>query len=158
MEEKIIDKQEEIPENLKEIQKMIGKAKELSKEEIKKLEKEAEESVDFLKKIDEIELPTNKYVIFTDGEEQLLYENEEFYTISSTDSRKTKKKRTKKEATDLYLEYFIKYQLNPILEKREINKEKQISIVEKFKDIQITEQAKTEQVQEKQIEQEDLTI
>jgi len=158
MEEKIIDKQEEIPENLKEIQKMIGKAKELSKEEIKKLEKEAEESVDFLKKIDEIELPTNKYVIFTDGEEQLLYENEEFYTISSTDSRKTKKKRTKKEATDLYLEYFIKYQLNPILEKREINKEKQISIVEKFKDVQITEQAKTEQVQEKQIEQEDLTI
>ena len=76
--------------------------KELTKEEIKKLTEEARESIDFLKKIDEIELPKDKYVIFTDGEEQLFYENGEFYIISATDSTKTKKKKTKKEATDLY--------------------------------------------------------
>lgn len=66
--------------------------KELTKEEIKKLTEEARESIDFLKKIDEIELPKDKYVIFTDGEEQLFYENGEFYIISATDSTKTKKK------------------------------------------------------------------
>ena len=92
--------------------------KELTKEEIKKLTEEARESIDFLKKIDEIELPKDKYVIFTDGEEQLFYENGEFYIISATDSTKTKKKKTKKEATDLYLNFFIKYQLNPILDLR----------------------------------------
>lgn len=92
--------------------------KELTKEEIKKLTEEARESIDFLKKIDEIELPKDKYVIFTDGEEQLFYENGEFYIISTTDSTKTKKKKTKKEATDLYLNFFIKYQLNPILDLR----------------------------------------
>ena len=38
--------------------------KELTKEEIKKLTEEARESIDFLKKIDEIELPKDKYVIY----------------------------------------------------------------------------------------------
>ena len=99
--------------------------KELTKEEIKKLTEEARESIDFLKKIDEIELPKDKYVIFTDGEEQLFYENGEFYIISATDSTKTKKKKTKKEATDLYLNFFIKYQLNPILDLRNRKERKQ---------------------------------
>lgn len=97
---------------------VLKNKKELSKEEIKKLTEEARESIDFLKKIDEIELPKDKYVIFTDGDEQLFYENGEFYIISTTDSTKVKKKKTKKEATDMYLDFFIRYQLNPILDLR----------------------------------------
>ncbi len=115
--------------NLEEIFKkeVLKNKKELSKEEIKKLTEEARESIDFLKKIDEIELPKDKYVIFTDGDEQLFYENGEFYVISSTDSTKVRKKKTKKEATDMYLNFFIKYQLNPILDlrKQQENKVKQ---------------------------------
>ena len=106
--------------------------KELSKEEIKKLTEEAKNSIDFLQKIDEVELPSDKYVIFTDGEEQLYYENGEFFSISSTDSTKRKKKKTKKEATDMYLDYFIKYQLNPILDQRDVKKQK-MEIIEKQK-------------------------
>lgn len=98
--------------------------KELSKEEIKKLTEEARESIDFLEKIETIELPTDKYVIFTDGDEQLFYEGGEFYVVSSIDSTVRKKKKTKKEATDMYLDYFIKYQLNPILDQRDIKRQK----------------------------------
>ena len=121
--------------NLEEIFKkeVLKNKKELSKEEIKKLTEEARESIDFLKKIDEIELPKDKYVIFTDGDEQLFYENGEFYVISSTDSTKVRKKKTKKEATDMYLNFFIKYQLNPILDlrKQQENKAKQTKITQK---------------------------
>lgn len=95
--------------------------KELTKEEIKKLTEEAMVSIDFLKKIEEVEIPSDKYVVFTDGEEQLYYENGEFFVISTTDSKKERKKKTKKEATDMYLDFFIKYQLNPILDQRGAN-------------------------------------
>ena len=114
----------------KEVLKSLDKEK-LTKDEIKKLTEEAKESIDFLQKIDEIELPKDKYVIFTDGEEQLYYENGEFYVISTTDGRKMKKKKTKKEATDMYLDYFIKYQLNPILDQKNILKEKREKLKEK---------------------------
>lgn len=79
---------------------------------------EAKVTIDFLTKVDEVELPKDNYVIFTDGNEQLYYENGEFYVISATNGLKKKVKKTKKEATDMYLDYFIKYQLNPILDAR----------------------------------------
>lgn len=106
--------------------------KEVSKEEIKKIMEEARESIDFLGKIESIELPKDKYVIFTEGNEQLFYESGEFYIVSSIDSTVRKKKKTKKEATDMYLDYFIKYQLNPILDQRDIKRQK-LEIMEKEK-------------------------
>lgn len=90
----------------------------LSKKEKEALMQEAKVTVDFLTKVDEVELPKDNYVIFTDGNEQLYYENGEFYIISTTNGLKKKVKKTKKEATDMYLDYFIKYQLNPILDAR----------------------------------------
>ena len=96
----------------------------LSAKQKEALREEASVTVDFLNKIDEIELPKDNYIVFTDGKEQLLYENGEFYIVSTTDSLKKKKKKTKKEATDMYLDFFIKYQLNPILDSKNMSKDK----------------------------------
>lgn len=99
----------------------------LSAKQKKALMEEAKTTLDFLDKIDEVELPKDNYVVFTDGKEQLLYENGEFYVISTTDSTRIKKKKTKKEATDMYLDFFIKYQLNPILDsKKGVTKDKTV--------------------------------
>ena len=86
-----------------------------------KLKKEALESVNFVEKIDEINLEFNKYVIFTDGKVQLIYEDGEFYVVSSTDATVKKEKKKKEEAKNMYLEYFIRYVLNPIIKQRDIN-------------------------------------
>ena len=96
----------------------------LSAKQKEALREEASVTVDFLNKIDEIELPKGNYIVFTDGKEQLLYENGDFYVVSTTDSLKKKKKKTKKEATDMYLDFFIKYQLNPILDSKNMSKDK----------------------------------
>ena len=60
----------------KEVLKTIG-----SKEEQKLMQEWIEEgkvSIDFMEKINDVEIPDNSnYVIFTDGEEQLVYENGE---------------------------------------------------------------------------------
>lgn len=96
----------------------------LSAKQKEALREEASVTVDFLNKIDEIELPKDNYIVFTDGKEQLLYENGNFYVVSTTDSLKKKKKKTKKEATDMYLDFFIKYQLNPILDSKNMSKDK----------------------------------
>lgn len=96
----------------------------LSAKQKEALKEEASVTVDFLNKINEIELPKDNYIVFTDGKEQLLYENGDFYVVSTTDSLKKKKKKTKKEATDMYLDFFIKYQLNPILDSKNMSKDK----------------------------------
>ncbi len=99
-----------------------------SKEEQKLMEEWIEEgkvTIDFMEKINDVEIPdSTNYVIFTDGEEQLVYENGEFYVVSTTSSLRKKVKKTKKEATDMYLDYFIKYQLNPLLDARNLSDEK----------------------------------
>lgn len=96
--------------------------KDLSKEQIAEILKETKESIDFVSKINEIELNDSiDRVIFTDGETQLVYINGEFFEVSTTDSTKKKKKKKKQEAKDMYLEYFIKYQLNPLLEQSKNN-------------------------------------
>lgn len=118
------DKNEEIvkDDNLKDIIKQINKTKELTKVELDKMTEQAKESLNFVSKLDEIDLKEDKFrVIFTDGEEQLVYENGEFFVISTIDISKPKKKKKKQEARDMYLEYFIKYQLNPILEQVKMN-------------------------------------
>lgn len=133
----------------------------LSEKEKKELMEEANVSLKFLDKINEVELPKDNYVIFTDGKEQLVYENGEFYIVSSTNSLKQKKKKTKKEATDMYLDYFIKYQLNPILDQRKakekVRAEQTKTKVDKTIQLQkIAEDRKTKK--EKTIEKEDITL
>lgn len=99
-----------------------------SKEEQKLMQEWIEEgkvTIDFMEKINDVEIPdSTNYVIFTDGEEQLVYENGEFYVVSTTSRLRKKVKKTKKEATDMYLDYFIKYQLNPLLDARNLSDEK----------------------------------
>ncbi|MEG2348268.1 MAG: hypothetical protein RSB67_01295 [Clostridia bacterium] len=111
----------DIDGNLKDMLKNINKAKPLSKDEINKIIIEINERLDFNKKIDEINLKMDKYVIFVDGNEELIYENGEFFIEDTIDKKKKKKKKKKSEARDLYIEYFIKYQLNPILKQKEIH-------------------------------------
>ena len=116
----------------------------LSAKQKEALKEEASVTVDFLNKIDEIELPKDNYIVFTDGKEQLLYENGDFYVVSTTDSLKKKKKKTKKEATDMYLDFFIKYQLNPILDSKNMSKEKSEPSKEKIELAEIEVQTEPE--------------
>ncbi len=112
---------QKLDENLVEIMNKIKKDKNLTKEEIAKLESDAKQSLNFLKLIDDIKLPTDRYVVFTDGEIQLVYENGEFFIVSSTDSTKLKKKKKRSEATNMYIEYFIRYILNRINKQKEMD-------------------------------------
>lgn len=121
----------------------------LSEKQKKELMEEAKVTLDFLEKIDEVELPNDNYVIFTDGKEQLLYENGEFYVISTTDSLRKKEKKTKKQATDMYLDFFIKYQLNPILDMKSKGKE-----IDKTRQKQLEKIAKEIKVEQKEVEPE----
>ena len=123
-----------------------------SKEEQKLMEEWIEEgkvTIDFMEKINDVEIPDNtNYVIFTDGEEQLIYENGEFYVVSTTSSLRKKVKKTKKEATDMYLDYFIKYQLNPLLDARNLSDEK---IKEQQREKELAERIAKQEVEKAKI-------
>lgn len=123
-----------------------------SKEEQKLMEEWIEEgkvTIDFMEKINDVEIPDNtNYVIFTDGEEQLIYENGEFYVVSTTSSLRKKVKKTKKEATDMYLDYFIKYQLNPLLDARNLSDEK---IKEQQREKELAEKIAKQEVEKAKI-------
>ena len=106
--------------NMKDIIKKAN-ANNLSEAEIKKLLDENKGRFDFDKIIASINLKMDKYVVFTDGKEQLVYEDGEFFVVSVTDASKQRRKIKRKEARDMYLEYFIKYQINPFLRKKELN-------------------------------------
>ena len=111
-------KSAEIDYNVKEIIDNLDKSKVITPEDKKRIE----ESLDFEGAIEKIDIAGNdNRVVFTDGEEQLVYEDGEFFIVSSTDCLKTKRKRTREEARNMYIEYFIKYQLNPILKQKQIN-------------------------------------
>ena len=123
-----------------------------SKEEQKLMQEWIEEgkvTIDFMEKINDVEIPDNtNYVIFTDGEEQLIYENGEFYVVSTTSSLRKKVKKTKKEATDMYLDYFIKYQLNPLLDARNLSDEK---IKEQQREKELAEKIAKQEVEKAKI-------
>ncbi len=118
------------------------------------------EKLNFVEQIKDVELPNDEYIIFTDGKEQLMYDGKEFYIVSTVDSRKKKKKINKKDATDLYVDYFIKYQLNPILDyKKELEgksvepKEQVRATRSKVKEekAKVKEAEKTQEVEEKEV-------
>lgn len=114
--------EENLDEIMRNVVKEIKKGNQLSKEEIDKLMAEANENVEFVKVIEDIKLasPDNR-VILVDGNEELLYDHGEFFICDTMDSRKPKKKIKRKEATEKYIEYFIRYQLNPIIEQKQID-------------------------------------
>lgn len=102
--------------NVKEIIDNLDKKKVLTPEDKKRIE----ESLNFEGAIEKIDISNNSNrVIFTDGEEQLVFEDGEFFMVSSTDSQKSRKKIKREDARNMYIEYFIKYQLNPIIKQRE---------------------------------------
>ena len=112
------NKKVEIDYNVKEIIDNLDKSKILTPEDKKRIE----ESLDFDSAVENIDISNNdNRVIFTDGENQLVFENGEFFLVSSTDSLKTKRKKKREDARNMYIEYFIKYQLNPILKQKELN-------------------------------------
>lgn len=107
-----------ISPDFKEIVDGVKTMPNITKEEEKKILEELQESIDFTSNIDNIDIDNIvDRVIFTDGDMQLLYEDGEYYVVSATDSKRSRKKIRKKEAKDMYLEYFIKYQLNPLIAK-----------------------------------------
>lgn len=102
--------------NVKEIIDNLDKKKILTPEDKKRIE----ESLNFKAAIEKIDISDNSNrVIFTDGEDQLVFEDGEFFLVSSTDSQKSRKKIKREDARNMYIEYFIKYQLNPIIKQRE---------------------------------------
>lgn len=112
------NKNVDIDYNVKEIIDNLNKSVVLTPEDKRRIE----ESLDFDKAIESVDISdNNNRVIFTDGEEQLIVEDGEFFLVSSTDSLKTKKKKKREEARNMYIEYFIRYQLNPIIKQRRLD-------------------------------------
>ncbi len=135
---------------LKEITDKIKAGKTYSQAELKILYNKIKEDVNFDKILNELDEKisnvNDKRMILVDGTEALYYDNGEFYLVSTTDSTKVKKKLKKDQAKELYLEFFIKYILNPMLDKNKIQK---VQLKQKNKeDKKITENEKTKNVKE----------
>lgn len=132
VENKISEKDFAIEENLKDIMKNLKKQKnEFSKEEIEAKLNEVNESIEFLKKVEEVEVAkNNKRIIFTNGQDQLLYENGEFFIVSTTDINKKHEKLSKLKAKEMFLEYFITYILNPTIKKENTMVDKNIQKID----------------------------
>lgn len=118
------------------------------------IKKQIAEHVDFLKLIDAIDISSKEFrVILTFGTDELVYDDGEFYLVDAIDIGK-RKKLSKKQARDMYIEYFIRYQLNPILENKKVKEMVKELSKEKHekakKDIEIKEKTKSkEKAQEK---------
>ena len=95
-----IKEENKIDSNASEIIKKAGQERKLSDAEKKMLIQKINEDFDFRKMINDIsmshDLRMDKFVIFTNGKEQLYYEDGEFFLISTTDSKKAKKKNKKR--------------------------------------------------------------
>ncbi len=114
-------RQENLEEIKREIEKSIKKNKNLSQEEMNKIMEEANENIDFLNTLKEIDISSpSKRVIFVDGKACLVYDNGVFYVEDSVDSRKNKKKLTRQQATELYVEYFFRYIMNPAIQQKKM--------------------------------------
>ena len=81
---------------------------------------EASEIFDYSKELSKISIPSSQNkVIYTDGMIQLKYENGEFFKVDTKDATSNKVKLTRKEATDMYVEFFIKSRLNPLIARKQ---------------------------------------
>lgn len=117
-----VQEENNIDSNTKEIIKKANAERNLSDAEKKALIQKINEDFNFRKMINEIslshDLKLDKYVIFTNGKEQLYYENGEFFLISTIDSKEAKKKIKREEARNLYNEYYMVTVLNPLLKQK----------------------------------------
>lgn len=117
-----IKEEENLNEIIKNISKEEKKEVKLSKEAIEKLKKEAAKNIDFEAVMNEVDSDYKDYrVIFVDGNEELVFDHGEFFLFDTIDARKAKRKIKRQEATEKYVEYFIRYQLNPIIEQKKID-------------------------------------
>ncbi len=117
-----VERQENLEEIKRFVEKQMKNEKKLSTEEMNKILMEANENVNFLNTLDEVDVKTTgKRVIFVDGKACLVYDNGVFYIEDSMDSRKSKKKLTRKQATELYVEYFFRYIMNPAIERKKMS-------------------------------------
>ena len=121
--------EKKIDENLQEIMKKASKNPNMSESEAKELILKINKEFDFEKILEELKqkhpLGNDKYVIFTNSNEQLYYENGEFFLIAATDIAKPKKKITRMQALELYNQYYITNVLNPLLKQK--NKVKEVA-------------------------------
>lgn len=134
--------EEKMPENMDEVIKNVVKdiknKKEISGEQLETAMKTANENLEFLNVLEEIKLECpNDRVIYVDGNEELVYDNGEFFLCDTINSKKPRKKIKRKEATEKYIEYFIRFQLNPIIEQKKINNlTKTVMVNEKVNEVQ----------------------
>ena len=167
-ENEIKETNEELDKNAKDIIKRANAFENLTESEAKALIEKINKELDFDKLLEQVKakypLDGNKYVIFTNEKEQLYYENGEFFVISAVDSRKEKKKIKRKEALDLYNEYYIVNILNPLLrqkavkeknnpttdikETKEISKEEKIETKVTKKENEVKSKEKVDKVNE----------
>lgn len=118
--------------------------KKFTKQEIENIKKEKENnSLNFLKLIDEIDITADKYkVILTLGENELIYDDGEFY-ISETLNENKRRKIARKYAQQMYVDYMMRYHINSDIqraiqekakERNEIVKTKKKTSISKGKD------------------------
>ena len=138
-----IEKNEIYNEIVKAIEKE-AKKKPLTNDEINVLMQEALENTNFQENIDAISVKTTgKRVIFVDGKGCLVYDEGVFYVEDSMDSKKGKRKLTRKQATELYVEYFFRYILNPAIQQKKLQQQvKSISTKTKTKNVKPKETEK----------------
>lgn len=108
----------------------------LTKEQIEALKISIEEEFNLKAKVDNINIKfPKKRVIYVDGHEQLVYDDGEFFMEDTIDSKKEVNKLTKKKAMELYVEFFVRYTLNPLIEKRKLTaKTKEVIRVNNIKE------------------------
>lgn len=116
------EKENKLDGNTKDIIKKANAEKKLSDLEKKILIDQINNDFDFNSKIqilkEQYDLKMDKYVIFTNGKEQLYYENGEFFVISTIDSKAERKKIKRNEARDMYNEFYLVTVLNPLLKQK----------------------------------------
>lgn len=99
--------------------------KKLTKVEIERIKKEKERSVEFLALIEEIDITADKYkVILTLGENELVYDDGEFYICETMDQKK-RRKIARKYAQQIYVDYFMRYHINSDIQKAITEKKKE---------------------------------
>ena len=105
----VVNGDKKIESEIEEVMKKAIKSfkKEYKNEKTNKIDKtklmfEIKEHIDFLSKLDEIDTLAEKHrIIFTDGKEQLLYSDGEFFLIDTLSSEKKKKCQKNKQKTHI---------------------------------------------------------
>ena len=129
----------------------------LSKEQIEVLKKTLQQEFNLDIAIESINIDfPKKRVIYVDGKDQLVYDNGEFLIEDTIDSKKTKKKISKQKAMENYIEFFVRYTLNPLIEEKKINDmtKQIIKVNEETKKVIRTKTEKLEEV--KKVKKDDL--